>query len=351
MQSWLKYFFFLNISIELLFPLVILWFFPEWRNGFINTAIVHRIWTTNILIAFLLAYTFYIPTVIKVNIRRFPRVKHKATLVIAIPIIVEMLIITISELRGIEALFLASIHFFTALMLAMFFETVQRKRIRAIKVPPILAGMFLVAGLMTLISLQCIVFSSLLSSLNSFEMLFMVVVWTLGLAQIILMKVNQAGRKLYAAKGYRPNAAVIIMNELGEVLLCERANRPGTIQTVQGGIDPGETPEQAALRELTEEIGIWPSQYKLKAAMLSPKRYDWSKALQKKLAHTGFKGQEQYFFLVETSSDVEFDLSFHFREFRRVWWDTPEQLVKLSWSKKRPGIEAALKGFGLIERK
>jgi len=152
-------------------------------------------------------------------------------------------------------------------------------------------------------------------------------------------------------KWYRPNATVIVSNEKGQVLLCERADRPGSVQTVQGGIEPNETPEQAARRELKEEIGLTSSQYEMKAALIQSLRYDWSPRTQRQLAHTGYCGQEPHFFLIETPSTTKFDLNKYDREFRRVWWGSPEDLVRLSWSYKRPGTEQALLGFGLLEKK
>gem|GEM_PF-1154951 len=148
---------------------------------------------------------------------------------------------------------------------------------------------------------------------------------------------------------YRPNAAVIVCNEKGQVLLCERADRPGTVQTVQGGIEPDETPEQAARRELKEEIGLVGSQYELKAALIRSHRYNWTPDVQKQLAHTGYRGQDQHFFLIEVPSKTIFNLNQYDREFCRVWWGSPEDLVRLSWSNKRPGVESALRGFGLLD--
>ncbi|MFA6130834.1 MAG: NUDIX domain-containing protein [Patescibacteria group bacterium] len=147
---------------------------------------------------------------------------------------------------------------------------------------------------------------------------------------------------------YRPNAAVIIVNEKGEVLLCERKDRPGSVQTVQGGIEPGESPEQAAKREVLEEVGLDELHYEVKTMLPNTYRYDWPPAVQTQLSYTGYRGQEQYFFLFEVQSDVRFDLNRYDREFSRVWWGSPKDLLRLSWSNKRPGIEAALKGFHLL---
>mgnify|MGYP002784820282 CR=1 FL=1 len=64
-------------------------------------------------------------------------------------------------------------------------------------------------------------------------------------------------------EGYRLNVGLMIINAAGEVLMGERRDFPGTWQMPQGGIDEGETPQQAALRELTEETGLHPVQVQI----------------------------------------------------------------------------------------
>jgi dATP pyrophosphohydrolase len=52
------------------------------------------------------------------------------------------------------------------------------------------------------------------------------------------------------------SALVVIHSATLDVLLLERADRPGYWQSVTGSLDPGETPRQAAVREVGEETGI-----------------------------------------------------------------------------------------------
>jgi putative (di)nucleoside polyphosphate hydrolase len=60
---------------------------------------------------------------------------------------------------------------------------------------------------------------------------------------------------------YRPNVGAALFNRDGLVLVARRANMPnaegpaGGWQLPQGGIDEGEDPSTAILRELEEEIG------------------------------------------------------------------------------------------------
>ncbi len=150
---------------------------------------------------------------------------------------------------------------------------------------------------------------------------------------------------------YRPNVAVIVTDGQGRVLLCfrqDQEDKPIGVQTVQGGIDPGETAEQAAIREVYEEIGLKPGQFKILQASEKRYRYDWPHKFINQLRQTMFIGQEQQFFLFQVDPEVTFQLDCHNREFHRVVWGTPEELVKRAWKVKRPGLEGALREFGLL---
>jgi dATP pyrophosphohydrolase len=52
------------------------------------------------------------------------------------------------------------------------------------------------------------------------------------------------------------SALVLVHTRDLDVLLLERADFPGHWQSVTGSLEPGETPHEAAARELTEETGI-----------------------------------------------------------------------------------------------
>ena len=58
--------------------------------------------------------------------------------------------------------------------------------------------------------------------------------------------------------GYKTPVSVLVVvhTAAGEVLLLERATPPGFWQSVTGSLEPGETPQQAARRELEEETGL-----------------------------------------------------------------------------------------------
>lgn len=65
--------------------------------------------------------------------------------------------------------------------------------------------------------------------------------------------------------GYRPNVGIVICNRKGQVLWARRI-RQNSWQFPQGGVDYGETPEDAMYRELYEELGLQKSDVRLLAS-------------------------------------------------------------------------------------
>jgi putative (di)nucleoside polyphosphate hydrolase len=57
------------------------------------------------------------------------------------------------------------------------------------------------------------------------------------------------------SEGFRSNVGIIVSNDSGQLLWTKRIKQ-NSWQFAQGGIDPGESIEQAMFRELTEEIGL-----------------------------------------------------------------------------------------------
>jgi putative (di)nucleoside polyphosphate hydrolase len=55
---------------------------------------------------------------------------------------------------------------------------------------------------------------------------------------------------------FRANVVAVVTNDEGEVMAFERSDVAGAWQLPQGGVDEGETPEEAAWRELAEETGL-----------------------------------------------------------------------------------------------
>ena len=93
-------------------------------------------------------------------------------------------------------------------------------------------------------------------------------------------------------KRYRPNVAAVLQRADGLVLIGQRADYPESWQFPQGGIDRGETPEDAVRREIAEEVGLGPEVYRI-TARSGPHRYEFPAGRDRR----GHDGQEQTYFL------------------------------------------------------
>ena len=69
-------------------------------------------------------------------------------------------------------------------------------------------------------------------------------------------------------------------------------------QFPQGGIQHGETPEQAMYRELEEEVGLQPGHVQILGRTRDWMRYDVPQHWIKRECRTNYKGQKQIWFLL-----------------------------------------------------
>nr|WP_255705023.1 MULTISPECIES: RNA pyrophosphohydrolase [unclassified Xenorhabdus] len=117
--------------------------------------------------------------------------------------------------------------------------------------------------------------------------------------------------------GYRPNVGIVICNRQGQVLWARRYGQHSW-QFPQGGINPGESPEQAMYRELFEEVGLSRKDVRVLASTRSWLRYKLPKRLVRWDTKPVCIGQKQRWFLlqllcsekeinVQRSSTPEFD--------------------------------------------
>ena len=149
-------------------------------------------------------------------------------------------------------------------------------------------------------------------------------------------------------KKYRPNVAAIMRRTDGRILICERLNVPGAWQFPQGGVDRGESPKEAIVREVEEEIGVAPGEYDL-TEQHGPFRYDYPKDVlaKKQVRHPSYIGQEQtYFLCVPHRDDLKINLDQEHPEFSRHKWILPEEF-QLEWLPpfKRDTYSAVFRDF------
>ncbi|MDJ0640582.1 MAG: RNA pyrophosphohydrolase [Paracoccaceae bacterium] len=127
---------------------------------------------------------------------------------------------------------------------------------------------------------------------------------------------------------YRPCVGVVLANEDGLIFTGERIDTPGAWQMPQGGIDEGETPEAAALRELEEETGLPAHLVTVVAQTPDWVYYDLPDHLIGKVWKGRFRGQKQHWFLLRFQGvDTDINITKHDHEFARWRWSTPDQIL------------------------
>jgi len=136
--------------------------------------------------------------------------------------------------------------------------------------------------------------------------------------------------------GYRPGVGITLLNPAGEVFVARRMDMPAMSawQMPQGGIDPGETPLAAALRELKEEIGT--DKVELLGESQGWLRYDLPAELSRGIWGGRYRGQRQKWFAMRfTGDDSDIDLATEHPEFDAWKWLSPERLADVIVSFKR----------------
>lgn len=163
--------------------------------------------------------------------------------------------------------------------------------------------------------------------------------------------------------GYRPCVGLMVINQeklvwIGRRAGAKKANEPeGTghwWQMPQGGIDDGEEPVEAALRELREETGIDPSSVEILSETADWHVYDLPEHLVGKAWGGGYRGQKQKWFLMRfLGSDSQINITPndpHQIEFDAWRWAQSSELIDLVVPFKRDVYRAVLAEFAPIMR-
>src|SRR5215813_11823811 len=108
---------------------------------------------------------------------------------------------------------------------------------------------------------------------------------------------------------YRPGVGLMLFNSAGRIFVARRIDMPSEAwQMPQGGIDKGEDPRRAALRELAEEIGTDRAEIVAESPDWRP--YDLPTELMGMLWGGRYRGQTQKWFLLRfTGKDNDIDIA------------------------------------------
>ena len=144
---------------------------------------------------------------------------------------------------------------------------------------------------------------------------------------------------------YRPCVGLMLFNRQGQVFVGKRIDQ--TVegwQMPQGGIDAGEEPRQAVLRELKEETGT------NKAAIIGEMDHWLTYELPPHLLgiafHGKYRGQRQKWFALRfLGEDRDIDLYAHEPEFAEWKWVELEALPGLIVPFKRDTYAAVIAAF------
>lgn len=136
---------------------------------------------------------------------------------------------------------------------------------------------------------------------------------------------------------YRLCAGAVLFNNEAKVLICARKDSElDSWQLPQGGIEAGETPAQAAQRELCEETSI--TSVQLISSTKEAYRYTFPpEVLEKRIKRGMFTpGQDIYFSLFKfIGSNSEINLNTALPEFKKYEWVELEEAVhRVVWFKQ-----------------
>lgn len=128
---------------------------------------------------------------------------------------------------------------------------------------------------------------------------------------------------------YRPCVGVMLLNQDGLIFAGRRIDTTAEAwQMPQGGIDEGETPSQAALRELEEETGLAPDHVELLSETADWLAYDLPPELIGKIWGGRYRGQMQkWFALTLLADDAAINIVTEDPEFSEWRWLERDELI------------------------
>ena len=137
-------------------------------------------------------------------------------------------------------------------------------------------------------------------------------------------------------RGYRPCVGLLLARDDGRIWVGYRHDSSSEFaQMPQGGVHEAESYEEAAAREIEEELGLRPEHYRILGKSHHLHRYDLPLSMRERLWNGQFRGQEQCWFLLlfrgqETDIQIEGHLG------------APAEFVSWSWVWPKEALETVV---------